>query len=191
MKPCWKNRKLMAWLALDALDARRADQLRAHIETCDPCRRYLEELAAVKEKLSAAEVSSDAEASESFHRKLVARLRAEQPRSLWEVLAARVAAVRLNWRVALPVSVAAAVVIVLLAILARQPQVSHPAGINRQAVVPEGPRRDLSPTVSNYQQAASRSPDELDDLLTAQARRPRSPAPIYTASVFASADVLD
>lgn len=191
MKSCSKNRKLIAWLALDALDARQARELRAHIETCGPCRRYFEEFAAVKEKLSAAESSSDAEPSESFHRKLAARLRAEQPRSLWETLAAQVAAVRLNWRIALPVSAAAALVIATMVILVRPPEVSPPAQTIVQAAPPQSLERDLSPSVSNYQRAANLSLDELDALLTAQARKRRPPAPIYTASILAAGDMLN
>ena len=33
MKPCSKNRKLIAWLALDALDVRQAQTLREHLAT--------------------------------------------------------------------------------------------------------------------------------------------------------------
>jgi len=190
MKPCSKNRKLIAWLALGELDARQAADLRAHIETCDACRHYLEEVAAVQEKLTAAHISSDAEASEFFHRNLAARLRAEQPGSLREMLAAPLAAACRNWRVALPVG-AAALVLVTLAFLRRPPEVSQPARVSVQAVVPQGPKSDLSPTVANYQRTASRSLDELDELLTMQARKPRAPAAIYTASMFASAHALD
>jgi hypothetical protein len=191
MKSCSKNRKLIAWLALDALDARQARELRAHIETCGPCRRYLEELAVVKEKLSAAEFSSNAQASESFHRKLAARLRAEQPGSLWETLSAQVQAVRLNWRIALPVSAAAALVIATMVILLRPPAVSPPAHTMVRAVPPQRLQRDLSPSVSNYQRAANLSLDELDELLTAQARKRRPPAPVYTASILAVGDMLN
>ena len=85
MKPCFSKRKLIAWLALGELDARRAQDLRAHIETCDGCRRYLEEISAVKERAGRrGDPGRTLEASESFHRRLVGRLRAEQPASLWE-----------------------------------------------------------------------------------------------------------
>ena len=190
MKPCSKNRKLIAWLALGELDARQAADLRAHIETCDACRRYLAEVSAVKEKLVAVPISSGAEVSESFHRKLTARLRAEQPGSLREMLAAPLAAACRNWRVALPVG-AAALVLVALALLRRPPEGSQPTRVSVHAVVPQGSKSDLSPTVANYQRTASRSLDELDELLTKQARQRRVPAAIYTASMFASAHALD
>jgi hypothetical protein len=189
MKPCSKNRKLIAWLALDALEPQRARELRAHIAACEGCRRYLEEIAAVTERVTSAEIRPDIEASETFHRRFTGRL--EQPVSLWESLVAQFAATRLNWRVALPVVGAAALVIATLSILVRQPGVSHPAQISVQTVVPPGPKSDLSPTVSNYQRVANRSLDELDDLLTLQARKQRSPTPVYTASIFAAGNVLD
>jgi anti-sigma factor RsiW len=189
MKPCSKNRKLLAWLALDELDARRAGELCAHIQTCEGCRGYLEEISAVTESLAAAEVRPEIEASESFHRRLAGRL--EQPASLWENLVAQVAAARLNWRVALPALGAAALVIATLSIPLRQPVVSPHAPIGVQAVLPPAPRSDLSPTIANYQRVAIRSLDELDELLTRQANRNPSPAPIYTASIFALANAAD
>jgi len=189
MKPCSKNRKLIAWLALDALEPQRARELRAHIAACEGCRRYLEEIATVKERLVAAEIRPDIQASESFHRRLAGRL--EQPASLWESLVAQFAATRLNWRVALPVLGAVALVIATLSILVRQPEVSPPARISLQAVVPPGPKSDLPPTIANYQRVANRSLDELDELLTRQAKRNPSPAPIYTASMFALAYASD
>ena len=185
MKPCFTKRKLIAWLALGELDAPRAQALRAHIETCDGCRRYLSEMSALGKRLAAVETTPEIEASESFHRRLVSRLSGEQSASLWEILAAR-----LNWRIALPVMGAAAVVIVMLSLFPRQPAVSPPVRIARPVVVPPG-KSDLSPTVANYQRAASRSPDELDELLTRQANRKPSHAPIYTASIFASANMPD
>ena len=189
MKPCSKNRKLLAWLALEELDARRAGELRAHIQACDGCRRYLEEISNVTERLAAAEVRPEIQASESFHRRLAGRL--EQPASLWESLVAQFAATRLNWRVALPALGAAALLIVTLSILVRQPTVSPSAPTGMQAVLPPARKSDLAPTIANYQSVANRSLDELDDLLTRQANRNPPPAPIYTASMFALASASD
>ena len=53
MKPCAQNRKLIAWLASNALDARQTRQLQAHLETCEGCRRYLAEISNVTERLTA------------------------------------------------------------------------------------------------------------------------------------------
>lgn len=191
MKPCSRNRKPLAWLALGELDARRAGALRAHIQTCAGCRRYLEEISTVTERLAAAEMTPDIQASESFHQRLAGRLRAEQSGSLWQTLAAPLAAARLNWRVALPVLGAATLVIATLSIVVRQPAVSPPAPARIQAVSRPGPESDLPPTIANYQRVANRSLDELDELLTRQGNRNPSPAPIYTASMFASAIAAD
>ena len=189
MKPCSKNRKHLAWLALDELDARRAGELRAHIQTCDGCRRYLEQIAGVKETLIAAEVRPDNQVSESFRHRLAARL--DQPTSLLESLVAQFAATRLDWHVALPALGVAALVIATLSILVRQPAVSPPTPISVQAVLPRRPKSDPPPTIANYQRVANCSLDELDELLTRQANRHLSPTPIYTASMFAFASASD
>jgi Putative zinc-finger len=236
----------MAWLALGELNARTAAALRAHIETCDGCRRYLAEISTVTERLAAAEMTPDIQASESFHRRLVTRLKtpeshawvgagqgtgvspltpslspsdgervpvragegkaagipgflgsgklrlgAEQPGAVWQALVAPFVAARLNWRVALSVAGAAALVITLLSILARQPAALPPAPTVVQAVLPPDINSDLPPTIANYQRIASHSLDDLDELLTMQGKRNPSPTPIYTASLFALAHASD
>jgi hypothetical protein len=186
MKPCLSKRKLIAWQALGQLDARQAQDLLAHIKTCNGCRQYLEEMSAVGERLLGAEPEPEIEPSAFFHQRLVGRLRAERSGSRWEMLFAR-----LNWRVALPAAGLAALVILMLSLFPRQPGVAPPVQISRPAVAPPAPKGDLSPTVANYQRAASRSLDDLDDLLTRQANRKRAPAPLYTASIFALAQVPD
>jgi len=183
MKPCFGKRKLIAWLALGELDERRAQALRSHIQTCEGCRRYLEEISAVRASLAAADTSPPSETSESFHREWVGRLKAEPATSLWQVLTER-----LNWRVALPAFGAVAVLVVLLLSLSpRQREVARPAPAAQTAATPVRAARDLSPSVGNYLRVAIRSLDEFDDLLTAQANQRTSHAPIFTASVFAAA----
>jgi hypothetical protein len=139
----------------------------------------------------AAEAKPDIQASESFHQRLVSSLRAEPSGSLWQTLAAPLAAARLNWRVALPVLGAAALVIATLSNLVRQPPVSPPAPARIQAVSRPVPESDLPPTIANYQRVANRSLDELDELLTRQGNRRPLPAPIYTASMFSLANAAD
>jgi anti-sigma factor RsiW len=191
MKACSKNRKLLAWLALGELDARRAGELRAHIQTCDGCRYYLEEVSAVTDRLAAVDMTADMQASESFHGRLVTSLRAEQPISLWASLVAQVTAKRMTWRVALPVFGTAPLVIVILSVLVRQPTVPLPTPTVVQAVSAPALKSDPPPTIANYQRAATRSLDELDALLARQAKRNLPPAPIYTASMSALASVSD
>ena len=110
---------------------------------------------------------------------------------VWNILAAPFMAMRLNWRVALPVMGAAAVVLAMVSILVRQPSVPSTPPIQAQAVPPADIKSDLPPTIANYQRVAAKSLDDLDDLLTAQSKHHASPAPIYTASLFGSAHPID
>jgi hypothetical protein len=161
------------------------------METCDGCRRYLAEISAVTEKLAATEKTPDIQASEAFHRRLVTRLAAEQSGSVWQTLAALLLALRLNLRVALPMVGAAALVIVVLSVRVRQPTAPPPALTSVQVVLPPDIKSDLPPTIANYQRIATRSLDELDELLTMQGKRNPSPTPIYTASMFAAASAAN
>src|SRR5439155_25957510 len=63
MKPCSKNQKRIAWLALDALDVRQAHDLRAHLETCAGCRRYLVEISNMTRRLTEEENTQDSQDS--------------------------------------------------------------------------------------------------------------------------------
>lgn len=181
----------LALLALGELDDRRAGELRSHMESCEGCRGYLAEMSTVTEKLAAAEMKPDMQASEVFHRRVVARLRAEPSGSMWHSLAASIIAPWLNWRIALPVAGVAATVIVMISTLARQPVAAPPARASVQAVLPPDIKGDLPPTIANYQRIATRSLDELDELLSKQGKRNTSPDPIYTASLFASGRSLE
>ena len=98
MKPCSNNRKLIAWLAVDDLDVHEERKLRSHLETCEGCRRYLDEISFVTQTLAATKPNPDIQTSESFHRKVVDSLRAEQSWSFLEIVAAQVRSVSLNWR---------------------------------------------------------------------------------------------
>src|SRR6185369_9646094 len=111
MKPCSKNRKPIAWLAVGALDARQERSLRAHIETCEGCRSYLEEISTITQKLAAPEIRTDIQTSESFHQKVVGVLRPKEPASAWPNWLVPLHGVQLNWRVAVPAIGAAALLI--------------------------------------------------------------------------------
>jgi anti-sigma factor RsiW len=191
MKPCAKNRKRLVWLALDALDAGQTRELRAHLETCNGCRGYLEEISKVSETLNAAGIRTDLEASESFHRRVIGRLRAEASVPFWKTALAQLRATLSNWRVALPVLGATAVVIAAMFLVARQPKVSSPGQTGVQTVATKIVEKDLPPSIANYQMVAHRSLDALDELLTRQGNKVCSPIPIYTASTLALAGALD
>jgi hypothetical protein len=191
MNPCAENRKLIAWLAVNALEVREEQCLRAHLETCEGCRGYLAEISNVTEKLSAAAITSDIRASEAFHQKLTRRLRAETPASVWETLAAQIRGTGLNWRVAVPALGALAVMLVALFVSVRPSGISVPPTPQIQAVLTPVGNHEIAPTLYNYQSVANRSLQNLDELLNRQANRNPSRTPIYTAAVLShTPDVL-
>ena len=185
MKPCFCNRKLISWLALGELDAPRAEDLCAHMRHCPGCRHYLEEMSAVAGRLAAGPAEPQVEPSASFHRKLLGRLRGEETPSAWAVLSAR-----LNWRLALPALGAAALLLLMLSLLPH-PALTTPVRVSHLAAPPPTPARGLSPTMANYERAASRSLDEFDDLLTQQGRQNLPSAPNFTATFALSAVASD
>ena len=187
MKPCSNNRKLIAWLAVDALDAHAERKLRSHLETCGGCRRYLDEISTVTQKLSAGSISSDIQASELFHQRLVSRLRAEASIPVWQTMLVQLRGAFLNWRFALPAIGAAT--LLTLSLFVWRPASSPSAG-DHAALEPQS-IREFDPTISNYQMMANRSMDKLDELLTQQGNRNPSAALIYTASTLARAVALD
>lgn len=182
MKPCVKNKKLIAWLVLDALDIRQAQTLREHIATCEGCRRYLAEISKVTKRLAAAEANPEVQTSERFHRKVVGGLRTAKPDSLLEILAAGFHGAWLNWRTALPVAAALMVIGLALVIPRRPPKVASPPPASIQfASVPDADS-ELAPTIANYQRVADQSLDRLDALLTRQGNQTLQAMPVYTAS---------
>jgi hypothetical protein len=81
--------------------------------------------------------------------------------------------------VALPL---AAVLLVLLRIgTVEAPRVGGADRVNVPAVAAEA-GFDLTPSIANYQQAISQSPDQLDALLARQEKPVVNPAPVYTAA---------
>jgi anti-sigma factor RsiW len=190
MKPCVKNRKPIAWLALGALETEPARELRRHLETCAACRAYLGEVSDLAGRLRAAQPEGNIQTSESFHRRVAGALRAAsdraQPGSAWTWVLdwlreayRRPAAV---WRAALPLLGATALALVLIVVLA-PPRGGRPA---RPAPVPDRTAgelsKDLPPTIANYRLAANRSLEALDELLTQQGKRRPLPGPVYRAS---------
>jgi anti-sigma factor RsiW len=184
MKPCAQNRKLIVWLASNALDAQQTRHLQAHLETCEGCRRYLAEVSNVTERLAAAETNSEVQASESFHRKVAGRLRAAKPDSLGEILAAYFHGTLLNWRMSLPAIAVLVVIGVTVAIWRQPPEVTSSPRTGTQAASVSDADNDLAPTIANYQRVANQSLDKLDALLTKQGNRPLPSMPIYTASTL-------
>ena len=184
MKPCPKNRKLISWLALGALDARETQTLRAHLEICAGCRDYWAELHQVTQQLAAAKPQEALPASESFHRGVVRRLAVK--RSIGDRAMASLQALAFNWRVAAPVAVG---LVALLALVIPWPRAEAPLrplatakSVPLLTVAAPAADADLSPTLANYQRAASQSVDQLDELMVRQEKPAASPTPVYTAS---------
>src|SRR5205814_7267871 len=73
----------IAWLAVGALPGPQERHLRAHLETCEECRRYLKDLSVLTEKLAAGEVRSDIATDEVFHQELVRRIKAAPSPAIW------------------------------------------------------------------------------------------------------------
>jgi anti-sigma factor RsiW len=191
MKPCSGNRKLLVWLTLDTLDARQERDLRAHLESCEGCRRYFQEISHAAEKLAAAEIGTEIQASESFHQRVAGALRAEETRSPWDHLEANLRAILPNRRMALSMIGAAALVVGALFMTVQSPTVSSPGEERTRAAAAPRARQDHAPTLFNYQMVANHSLEQLDDLLTREGNRNRSPAPIYTAATRLRAQALD
>lgn len=186
MKPCSKNRKQLALLAVDALNATEQRELRAHLKTCEGCRSYLHEISNVTQKLSAVETRSHLQTSPEFHQRVTRSLRAQETPSTW-VLLGQVRRALSNWRIALPLAAATAGVVALL-LFARQP--TTPVRNIAQANPPTV-KTDLDPTISNYQMVANRSLEKLDELLNRQANHNHSHTPIYTASMTTRLESMD
>jgi anti-sigma factor RsiW len=179
-KPCLTKRKEIAWLALGELEAAPAGRLRAHLEHCEGCRRYYDEIANVSGKLEVLQTSPEIEAPGTFHSRVMRQLRASDPLPWWKRLFPD--GFQFNWQ---PVVVMAFPVLafvglaVIGAIQLRSPEVP-----SRLPQPPAASALDekLPPTLSNYYMVANQSLDKLDELLTRQGNRTAWPAPVYTAS---------
>jgi len=182
MKPCSRSRKLIAWLALDALDARKAAGLREHLALCEGCRCYWEEITNVTESLASGQPDSNLEASESFHSGVAERLQAVESTSIPKNLAAWLRGSMLSWRVALPAVAVLVIVLLAMVVSRRHSVVSLPAPPTDQVMSASASGSDLAPTIANYQMVANQSLEKLSELLTRQANKNLPPAPIYTAS---------
>jgi hypothetical protein len=176
----------IALLALNELEDRQAQDLRSHLQSCEGCRRYFEEISVVTEKMAAVENTSEIEASSAFHRKVVAQLHAQESPTGRKI--AGMLGNLLNWRLALP----ATAICVMLMIDARiqrqisnippQPRVPIPTHI-----VSADP--DVPPTIGNYQMAADQSLQKFDELLNQEAKQGPPPIRAYTASTLTLVDV--
>jgi hypothetical protein len=144
------------------------------------------------------EPRADIETSETFHRSVMNRLRREDNQPWWRKAARPLLAGNFwNWRIAAPV--AAVLVVLVLGVFLLRNDLGVPVAKGQHAVGPLAaaaiPAPDassaLAPTLANYLNAAGASPQQLDDLLTAQAQKALPPVPADAASVLALAKATD
>ncbi len=180
MITCRRNRKRITLLALGELDAPRAQDLRTHLETCHACRCRFEEISNITDQLAAADVTRETTVSPSFHHRVLARLRHDVaiPARAQRIPALR-DLVAISWRPAMATCLVLLTTILFWSILRPTPA-SH--GQIQFASAPRTLEPVPAPTMSNYRRAANRSFDDLDALLTRQARESSPAAPLYTAS---------
>jgi hypothetical protein len=191
MKPCSRNRQLVTWLALDNLEIGQARELRAHLESCEGCRGYFEELSNVAERLATAAPGPDIQTSESFHQRVAGALRAGESTSAWETVEAYLRGVRLGWRMAVPAIAGAAVVIAALAAFVWRAGPSPQGLAGPQTVAGPEFKKELPPTLANYLMVADHSLEKLDDLLTRQGNRNPPSAQTYLAWTRVPPDAAD
>ena len=193
MKPCSQHKPHLAWLALDTLEAARAEKLRAHLELCPGCRQYWADICALsRDHQRAAEALPDARAGEAFHRHLDRRIQAEAARPgllrtfdrLWRGVDP------MNLRFAS--AVAAVLVAALVMIWTSRPRpTARPADLAVTAALPHQTQSVAlpPPTLLAYRVAPNRSPDALDDLVARQAAGSSFGAEALTIYAFRPADL--
>jgi len=181
MKPCTKNRKPIALLVLGELEAAQRKSLHSHLEECDGCHHYFEEISGLAEGLAKAEPRDNVQADEKFHLRVVNKLRFAKKRSTAEALLEQFRWLHLNWRWGLYAG--GTIVVAIIAMFAFLRPAKSPLA--------ELPTRDLAsetrvkhvvePTLSNYEMVANLSFERFDELLTEQGSKNLSPMPVYRA----------
>jgi hypothetical protein len=182
MNPCPKNRKPIAWMASGDLEPRDAETLRRHFEHCPGCRQYARDMVEITRRLKNAGLPA-AEASETFHQKLVRGISHPQARPKLSVWAAVVQHFQAHRGLGIT---AAAAVLALAAFWLRHPPQGH-----EDAVPPRGsfavitvdvPMADASTRLATYRRAAEISLEHLDALLTRQVARGSARGETFTVS---------
>ncbi len=184
MKACRNSRQRIALLALQKPSSENAatsepspeeQALRAHFEHCDRCREYWNELSALAGRLaSAKDQRAEFSVSEPFHRRVLRALHSAAPGRQPEP---RPQPHWLSWRIAWPVAGAG---LIAVAALVANLQNHKPTSIARTEVVPAAAEQPPPPLASEYLLTANRSLEQLDDLLTRQAKVNLPPAPPLT-----------
>ena len=205
---------------MDALGAEDARVLRAHLETCEGCRNYFEQMTAVARSLEGCDSKSTMQASEAFHERVSRALAMADGRGKkWETEGGRGTVTRTPvWEnvvtlLRAPVAgwvVGGVALLVALALItpptsawrhtrSGQPAVAY--GIKTANSVQSAtrllsssvsnPGRSVSPTLANYLSIANRSLEQLDELLTQEERSRYSSSPVYSASALGGIKAAD
>jgi hypothetical protein len=190
MKPCAQNRKRIAWLAANALDAHEANELQAHFKTCPGCREYWQELAELcREQKMAADDLPQARPGDTFHHRLVRRIRDDENETPAMSAAVFLRRWFTGWRIVVPAGALALVVLLSLVRPNRDHDITQPVSSVPGTTLPTGGAGDVQPTYSNYRVAANTSFEALDELLTKQAARRSWSAEVFTASAITTKSV--
>ena len=181
MTPCTNKRKLIALSIFGQLKPSQRAILRVHLEQCEGCRTYFDEMSGVATALAGAKAGEDIRASAQFHKRLVGNLKAEQKMSMLTAWVQGLRQTNWNWRIGLGLAAAAAVALIGMITFIRPADIPVQRLETRQSA-PEPQRTDsLDPTISNYEMVANLSPERFDKLLTEQGSRNLSPLPVYRA----------
>ena len=161
-----------------------ARALRTHLEICPGCRQYLAEMSRLVGQIASAAPADHLPASETFHRQVMLKIKAEASTPFWQTIMAFLRPAAINWHVALPAT--AVIVALLLAGIELRPQLHPPVNIRPPTQVALPPVSagaiNPAPTIANYQQVAGQSLEKLDDLLAREGEQTGAPAPAYTAA---------
>ena len=183
MKACRKNKMRIAWMASGVLDTAEGKVLAEHFKNCPGCRLYWQRMSGLTERLHNAGDPPPAEATESFHRKVVRQILAQESRFSFSAWAT--ALQRCGWKrglagVGVSVAVGFAAVLLLQHVRRDEDQASlRPS----PAVVRPGVAGAAPPdALASYRRVADISLESLDDLLTRQAAQTFSPSESFTVS---------
>ena len=190
MNSCSQNRKRIAWMIAGALDISETGEIRAHLETCEECRRYSEEISRITALLTV-EPQPTLRTSQAFHERVMLALRKEHKPSVWETVAGWLRDHAGNLRVALPLAATVGLAVTALLVLWERGHRTFPPEKQMENSSTPGLNTDLEPTLSHYQTVANQSLEKFDELLSAQANKNLSTGPILRTSPLARSDVLD
>jgi hypothetical protein len=189
MKVCAKNKKLIVWLVMDALDAPQAAQIQAHLRQCEGCRAYRAEIASVSQRVVSMRATPEADRHEVVASRLARNPLARSRRTARH--AARFARAPFNWGLVVPALSIVALSLVVLSVLLKTPSPRSRLVAINQARFKVSARTGLPPTLGNYRAVANDSFDELDDLLWRQSQKPIPAPPAPSASTVAMLQLPD